>query len=169
MDRITKSLQDYLKTSDIKFEATKNKDTSNCKTSTFFELSDTNNSKTMTVLVEVSPETHTIYITVSPHIININKDIEILKCFEAEWNHSQRLTSLSIVKESIDDFYKWYNIQLYSVILSDGIGLTRLLWHKYLDVFFNETLQIWEYASLSDDNVSEKKDENQLPPIESNL
>ena len=147
MDQITKSLEDYLKTSLTEFNVSQKENKSKGVTSTSFDIADPDNYKSMSVLIEISPQTHTIFITGYPHITAVNKDLEQIKSFETEWNKSQKLINFSVSEESVAEIYKYYNIQLFSIILSDANGLTRLLWRKYLNMFFKETLQIWNYIS----------------------
>lgn len=151
MDHITKSLQNYLETVHIKYYTIQNEGSSSSETSTYFDITDISNNRTISILIDISPKNHNIFLLGYPHIASVNNTIENLISFENQWNKSPIFTTLNITCEKITEFDNLYSFQLSSRILSDANGLTRYLWGQYLKFLYEEFEQIWDFVSQTEE------------------
>lgn len=147
MDKITKSLHSYLKNSHIKFNTLFNYDRRTrlgYPTSTVFHITRKIDRHTMTVIIDISPNDHTIYLISFPSVDFGSEKLVEIKKFQNKWNRIGMFTSLCVEEEQgVIEPYR-YCFSLTSRILSENIGLSCQLWERYLNLIIMESLEAWK-------------------------
>lgn len=144
MDHITKSLQCYLKCAEYRF-CTRAEDP--LGTSTNIETFACGENIRTAILIDINPHIHTINMSALPYFIVEGHNINSIKTIQRQWRKKERFSYLSINEEGGTGACRFLTVQLRINILSDGNGLTRTLWHRYIKLLLVETTQIYQSVS----------------------
>lgn len=147
MDKITKSLQSYLKKNGIKFKSMFDADTRSRleeQTSTVFHITRKIDEVKMAVIIDIYPKDQYVFLSILPFFVFSDDKMSELKAVENKWNRTGTFSTLSIEEErGVIEAYK-YCFKLSSWILAENNGLSHQLWKKYLELIIEETLDAWE-------------------------
>ncbi|MDE7386689.1 MAG: hypothetical protein K2N28_06080 [Muribaculaceae bacterium] len=147
MDKITKSLQIYLKMRGIKFKSMFNIDTPTRleeQTSTVFHITRTIDKVKMSIVIDVYSKDNTVYLSAYPWFVFSDEKMEELKVFENKWNGVGMFSTLTIEEERGVIEPNKYCFRMTSRILSEENGLNHQLWKKYIELIIKESIDAWE-------------------------
>lgn len=147
MDKITNSLQNYLKKRRIKSKSMFNADVEfrlEEQTSTVFHVTRKFDKLKMSVVIDIYPKDKTVYLSAHPWDLFDNSRMDELKSLESKWNGIGMFTTLSIEEEKGVIEPDRYCFQLTAKFLADKEGLSFTLWDKYIKLLIKESLDAWE-------------------------
>lgn len=158
MDSITKSLREYLDS--VKISHTTMYNTESGKkignpTSTCFICECENNpEREMSVVVDIYPEDQMFFLSVHPHVIFDDKNIDQMQAFETKWNRSGFMTSLVIEEERGVVMPDTYCFILEVCGFSGESGLEESVWKRYIEKIKQEYFYIEAHIKEISDDTS---------------
>ncbi|MDE7154853.1 MAG: hypothetical protein K2N79_01020 [Muribaculaceae bacterium] len=146
MDLITKSLQNHLRLNDVKYKTIYNTEGAAIMqegTSTIFHVTRIIDEAKISIVTDVYPQDHLVYISAHPWTVFNESDLDELKIFEQKWNKIGMFSTLTIEEERGVIEPDKYCFHLTGRIITDKNGLGTQLWGKYIENLIKETLDAW--------------------------
>lgn len=160
MDRITQSLQAYLKSAKIQYQTLYNSDTGNKKgnpTSTSFHIKNSEDpNQVADVIIDVFPKNSQIFLSAHPRVVIDGKGIDKIKALEIKWNACGLFTRISVSEEMGVVDYDRYCFQLILQGISDRNSLSNYVWKRYIEILKSDAFEAWdkiENLSISDEAI----------------
>lgn len=160
MDRITQSLQTYLKSARIQYQTLYNSDTGNKKgnpTSTSFHIKNLEDpNQVADVIIDVFPKNSQIFLSAHPRVVIDGEGMSKIKALEIKWNACGLFTRISVSEEMgvVED--DRYCFQLILQGISDRNGLSNYVWKRYIEILRSDTFKAWDKIatlSISDEGI----------------
>ncbi len=147
MDRITQSLQAYLKSAKIQYQTLFNSDTGNKNgnpTSTSFHVKNSEDpNRVADIVIDVYPEDGSFNIEAFPRYVFTDKYLEKVRTLENKWNRTGMFTSLIVEEEEGVVEPDCYCFHILIRGFSDPSGMTEYLWSRYLKEAEDGTWLAW--------------------------
>ena len=154
MDRITQSLQAYLKSAKIKYQTLFNSDTGNKNgypTSTSFHIKNSaDTSQVADIVIDIFPKVCQIFLSAHPRIVIDGKGIGEIKALETKWNACGLFTRIRVSEEMgvVEDNRYCFSLILQGI--SDPNGPSKYVWKRYIEILKSDTFEAWnKIAALS--------------------
>ncbi len=159
MDRITKSLQTYLKSANIQYQTLFNSDTGNKKgnpTSTSFHVKNSGDtSQIVNIIIDIFPKDCQIFLSAHPRVVIDGEGMDKIKALEIKWNACGLFTRICVSEEMGVVEYDRYCFQLILQGISDRNGLSNYVWKRYIEILISDTFEAWDkIATLSISDVA---------------
>ena len=147
MDRITQSLQTYLKSANIRYQTLFNSDTGNKNgnpTSTSFHVKNSADpSQVADIVIDIFPKDSQFFLSAHPRVVILSEGMDKIKGLENKWNVCGLFTRISVSEEmgvTEDDRY-CFSLRLQGI--SDLNGPSRYVWKRYIEILKSDTFQAW--------------------------
>ena len=154
MDRITQSLQAYLKSAKIKYQTLFNSDTGNKKgnpTSTNFHVKNSEDPiQVVDIVIDIFPEYSQFFLSAHPRVIIDGEGMDKIKALEIKWNACGLFTRISVSEEMgvVENDRYCFSLMLQGI--SDLNGPSKYLWKRYIEILKSDTFKAWDkIAALS--------------------
>ena len=154
MDRITQSLQTYLKSANIRYQTLFNSDTGNKKgnpTSTSFHVKNTADpSQVADIVIDIFPKESQFFLSAHPRVVFEGEVADKIKALEIKWNACGLFTRISVSKEMgvVEDDRYCFSLRLQGI--SDLNGSSKYVWKRYIEILKRDTFEAWDkIAALS--------------------
>lgn len=150
MDKITESLQKMLREKELKFQTLFNsltKDGSSNMTSTsvqFNAIPDEEESKGMSVVIDIDPTTSQFYIAAYPYVAYTKHRKNDVEDLISKWNSCGSSTSVVFEDDKGIPVPSNYGIHVHIAGFSPTNGLDAETWCKYLDLVRENTSCVLE-------------------------
>lgn len=151
MDRITQSLQTYLKSANIRYQTLFNSDTGNKNgnpTSTSFHVRNSADpSQVVDIVIDIFPKDSQIFLSAHPRVVILSEGMDKIKAMENKWNVCGLFTRISVSEEmgvTEDDRY-CFSLRLQAI--SDLNGSSRYVWKRYIEILKRDTFEAWDKLS----------------------
>ena len=147
MDRITQSLQAYLKSAKIKYQTLFNSDTGNKNgnpTSTSFHVRNSEDpSQVVDIVIDIFPRDSQIFLSAHPRIVIDSEEIGKIKALETKWNACGLFTRIRVSEEMgvVEDDRYCFSLILQGI--SDPNGPSKYVWKRYIEILKSDTFQAW--------------------------
>lgn len=147
MDRITNSLQAYLKSARIKYQTLFNSDTGNKignPTSTSFHIKNSEDpGQVAAIVIDVFPNNSQFFLSAHPRVVIDSKGIDKIKALEIKWNACGLFTRIDVSEEMgvVDDDRYCFSLILQGI--SDLNGSSKYIWKKYIEILKSDTFEAW--------------------------
>lgn len=147
MDRITQSLQTYLKSAKIRYQTLFNSDTGNKNgnpTSTSFHIKNSaDTSQVADIVIDIFPKDSQIFLSAHPRIVIDGEEIGKIKALETKWNACGLFTKISVSEEMgvVDDDHYCFSLMLQGI--SDQNGSSKYVWKRYIEILISDTFEAW--------------------------
>lgn len=147
MDRITQSLQAYLKSAKIKYQTLFNSDTGNKNgnpTSTSFHVRNSEDpSQVADIVIDIFPRDSQIFLSAHPRIVIDGEEIGKIKALETKWNACGLFTRINISEEMcvVEDDRYYFSLMVQGI--SDPNGPSKYVWKRYIEILKSDTFQAW--------------------------
>ncbi|MDE5857135.1 MAG: hypothetical protein K2H32_02090 [Muribaculaceae bacterium] len=112
-------------------------------TSTIFHVTRIIDEAKISIVTDVYPQDHLVYISAHPWTVFNESDLDELKIFEQKWNKIGMFSTLTIEEERGVIEPDKYCFHLTGRIITDKNGLGTQLWGKYIENLIKETLDAW--------------------------
>lgn len=143
MDRITESLQSYLKSAKIPYKTMFNGEGES--TSTVIHIQNPNDKdEIIDIVIDVYPEDGHFSIDAYPRYVFTENHLEKVRSLENEWNRTGMFTSLIVEEEDGVEEPDCYCFHILIRGISDPSGMTKYLWERYLKEAEDSTWLAWE-------------------------
>ena len=154
MDRITQSLQAYLKSAKIKYQTLFNSDTGNKKgnpTSTSFHVKNSADPiQVADIVIDIFPKDSQFFLSAHPRVVISSEGRDKIKALETKWNACGLFTKIRVSEEMgvVED--DRYCLSLILQGISDPNGPSKYVWKRYIEMLKNDTFEVWnKIAALS--------------------
>ena len=154
MDRITQSLQTYLKSAKIRYQTLFNSDTGNKignPTSTSFHIKNLDApSQVVDIVTDIFPKDGQIFLSAHPRIVFEGIGMSRIKALEIKWNACGSFTRIRVSEEMgvVEDDRYCFSLILQGI--SDPNGPSKYVWKRYFEMLKNDTFEAWnKIAALS--------------------
>lgn len=154
MDRITQSLQAYLKSAKIHYQTLFNSDTGNKNgnpTSTSFHVKNSAApSQVADIVIDIFPKDSQFFLSAHPRVVIDGEEIGKIKALETKWNACGLFTRINISKEMgvVEDDRYCFSLMVQSI--SDPNGPSKYVWKRYIEILKRDTFEAWDkIAALS--------------------
>lgn len=154
MDRITQSLQAYLKSAKIQYQTLFNSDTGNKNgnpTSTSFHVKNSEDpNRVADIVIDVFPDNRQFFLSAHPRVVIDGEGMDKIKALEIKWNASGLFTRINVSEEMgvLDDDRYCFSLILQGI--SDSNGPSKYIWKRYIDILKSDTFEAWDkMAALS--------------------
>ena len=147
MDRITQSLQAYLKSAKIKFQTIFNSDTGNKNgnpTSTSFHVKNSAAPRQVAdIVIDIFPRDSQIFLSAHPRIVIDSEEIGKIKALEIKWNACGLFTRIRVLEEMgvVEDDRYCFSLMIQGI--SDPNGPSKYVWKRYIEILKSDTFQAW--------------------------
>ena len=136
MDRITQSLQTYLKSAKIPYKTIFNAESGAIEeesTSTVIHIQNPDDvEEVIDIVIDVYPEDGNFNIEAYPRYVFTEKYLAKVRTLENKWNRSGMFTSLIVEEEDGVVEPDCYSFHILLRGFSDPSGMTEYLWSRYL-------------------------------------
>ena len=154
MDRITQSLQTYLKSANIRYQTLFNSDTGNKNgnpTSTSFHVKNSADpSQVADIVIDIFPKESQFFLSAHPRVVFEGEVADKIKALELKWNACGLFTRISVSKEMgvVEDDRYCFSLRLQGI--SDLNGSSKYVWKRYIEILKRDTFDAWDkIAALS--------------------
>ena len=154
MDRITQSLQTYLKSANIRYQTLFNSDTGNKNgnpTSTSFHVKNSADpSQVADIVIDIFPKESQFFLSAHPRVVFEGEVADKIKALEIKWNACGLFTRISVSKEMgvVEDDRYCFSLRLQGI--SDLNGSSKYVWKRYIEILKRDTFEAWDkIAALS--------------------
>ena len=154
MDRITQSLQTYLKSANIRYQTLFNSDTGNKNgnpTSTSFHVKNSADpSQVADIVIDIFPKESQFFLSAHPRVVFEGEVADKIKALEIKWNACGLFTRISVSKEMgvVEDDRYYFSLRLQGI--SDLNGSSKYVWKRYIEILKRDTFEAWDkIAALS--------------------
>ena len=154
MDRITQSLQTYLKSAKIHYQTLFNSDTGNKKgnpTSTSFHVKNSEDpDQVADIVIDIFPKYSQIFLSAHPRVVIDGEGMDKIKALETKWNARGLFTRISVYEEMrvVEDDHYCFQLMLQGI--SDANGQSKYVWKRYIEILKSDTFLAWnKIAALS--------------------
>lgn len=154
MDRITQSLQTYLKSAGIQYQTLFNSDIGNKKgnpTSTSFHVRNSADpSQVADMVIDIFPKDSQFFLSAHPRVVIENEGMDKINGLELKWNACGLFTRISVSEEMgvVED--DRYCFSLFLQGISDLKGASKYVWRRYIEILKSDTFEAWnKIAALS--------------------
>lgn len=148
MDRITQSLQAYLKSAEIPFKTMFNAECCAVKgesTSTVIHIQNSDDvEQTVDIVIDVYPEAGNFNIEAYPRYVFTKKYLKKVRTIENKWNRTGMFTSLIVEEEDGVEEPDCYCFHIVIRGICDPSGLSEYLWSRYLKEAGDSTWLAWK-------------------------
>ena len=147
MDRITQSLQAYLKSAKIHYQTLFNSDTGNKKgnpTSTSFHVKNSADpSQVADIVIDIFPKDSQFFLSAHPRIVIDGEEIGKIKALETKWNACGLFTRIRVSEEMgvVEDDRYCFSLMVQGI--SDPNGPSKYVWKRYIEILKSDTFQAW--------------------------
>lgn len=146
MDRITQSLQAFLKSAKIQYQTLYNSDTGNKTgnpTSTSFHVRNSKDPRqSADIVIDIFPKDSQFFLSSHPKVVMLGEGNKI-KALESRWNAIGMLTRISVSEEMGIIENDRFCFQLMLRGISDQNGLSKYVWQRYFDILKRDTFEAW--------------------------
>ena len=148
MDRITQSLQTYLKSANIRYQTLFNSDTGNKNghpTSTSFHVKNSADpSQVADIVIDIFPKDSQIFLSAHPRVVIWGEGIDKIKGLENKWNVCGLFTRISVSEEMgvVEDDHHCFSLRIQGI--SDPNGPSKYVWKRYIEMLKNDTFEAWD-------------------------
>ena len=148
MDRITQSLQTYLKSAKIKYQTLFNSDTGNKNgnpTSTSFHVKNSAApSQVADIVIDIFPKDSQFFLSAHPRVVIDGKEIGKIKALETKWNTCGLFTRISVSEEMgvVEDDHYCFSLRIQGI--SDPNGPSKYVWKRYIEILKSDTFEAWD-------------------------
>ena len=154
MDRITQSLQAYLKSAKIHYQTLFNSDTGNKKgnpTSTSFHVKNSAEpSQVADIVIDIFPKDSQLFLSAHPRVVIDGEGMAKIKSLENKWNACGLFTRIRVSEEMgvVEDDRYCFSLRLQGI--SDINGSSKYVWKRYIEILKRDTFEAWDkIAALS--------------------
>ena len=154
MDRITQSLQTYLKSANIRYQTLFNSDTGNKNgnpTSTSFHVKNSADPRQVAdIVIDIFPKESQFFLSAHPRVVFEGEVADKIKALELKWNACGLFTRISVSKEMgvVEDDRYCFSLRLQGI--SDLNGSSKYVWKRYIEILKRDTFDAWDkIAALS--------------------
>lgn len=154
MDRITQSLQAYLKSAKIQYQTLFNSDTGNKNgnpTSTSFHVkTPVDTSQVVDIVIDIFPRDCQFFLSAHPRVVIDGERVDKIKALENKWNACGLFTRINVSEEMgvVEDDSYCFSLILRGI--SDLNGPSKYVWNRYIEILKNDTFGVWnKIAALS--------------------
>ena len=154
MDRISQSLQTYLKSANIRYQTLFNSDTGNKNgnpTSTSFHVKNSADpSQVADIVIDIFPKESQFFLSAHPRVVFEGEVADKIKALENKWNACGLFTRISVSKEMgvVEDDRYCFSLRLQGI--SDLNGSSKYVWKRYIEILKRDTFEAWDkIAALS--------------------
>lgn len=148
MDRITRSLQSYLKSSKIPYKTMFNAEGGAIEgepTSTVIHIQNPDNhEEIIDIVIDVYPEDGNFNIEAFPRYVFTEQYLEKVRAIENKWNRTGMFTSLIVDEEEGVVEPDCYSFSTLIRGISDPSGMSEYLWSRYLKEAEDNTWLAWK-------------------------
>ncbi|MBD5182329.1 MAG: hypothetical protein HDS99_00865 [Bacteroidales bacterium] len=147
MDRITQSLQTFLKSSKTQYQTVFNSGTENKKsppTATSFLVKNPKDpNQAADITIYIFPKNSIFILTSQPIAFIDGKGIDKIKELKIKWNMNELFSRISVLgmDDEEDGCYR-FSLTLYGV--SDPDGSSKYVWMRYIEMLKSETFDAWK-------------------------
>ena len=147
MDRITQSLQAYLKSAKIHYQTLFNSDTGNKKgnpTSTSFHVKNSADpSQVADIVIDIFPKDSQFFLSAHPRVVIGDEGMDSIKTLEIKWNACGLFTRIRVSEEMgvVEDDRYCFSLILQGI--SDPNGPSKYVWKRYIEMLKNDTFEAW--------------------------
>lgn len=154
MDRITHSLQAYLKSARIKYQTLFNSDTGNKignPTSTSFHIKNSEDpGQVADIVIDIFPKECQFFLSAHPRVVIDGEGMDKIKALEIKWNACGLFTRISVSTEMgvVEADHYCFSLMLQGI--SDLNGSSKYIWKRYIEILKSDTFEAWnKIAALS--------------------
>ena len=154
MDRITQSLQEYLKSAKIHYQTLFNSDTGNKNgnpTSTSFYVNNSEDPEQFAdIVIDVFPKNGYFFLSAHPRVVFDGEGMDKIKALEIKWNACGMFTRIRVSEEMgvVEDDRYCFSLRLQGI--SDPNGPSKYVWKRYIKILKSDTFDAWnKIAALS--------------------
>lgn len=147
MDRITQSLQTYLKSANIRYQALFNSDIGNKNgnpTSTSFHVKNSAApSQVADIVIDIFPKDSQFFLSAHPRVVFDGIGMDKIKALETKWNACGLFTRINISEEMgvVEDDRYCFSLMVQGI--SDPNGPSKYVWKRYIEILKSDTFQAW--------------------------
>ena len=148
MDKITQSLQKYLKSAQIRYQTLFNSETGNKTgnpTSTSFHIKNSaDTSQVADIVIDIFPRDSQIFLSAHPREVIYGEERDKIKAFESKWNACGLFTRISVSEEMGVFENNRYCFSLMVQGISDPNGPSKYVWRRYIELLKSDTFEAWD-------------------------
>ena len=147
MDRITQSLQTYLKSAKIRYQTLFNYDTGNKTgnpTSTCFHVKNSEDPGQITdIVIDIFPKDSQFFLSAHPRVVIDGEGKNRIKALEIKWNACGLFTRIRVSEEMgvVEDDLYCFSLILQGI--SEPNGPSKYVWKRYIEMLKNDTSEAW--------------------------
>ena len=147
MDRITQSLQTYLKSAKIRYQTLFNSDTGNKNgnpTSTSFHVKNSADARLVAdIVIDIFPKDGQFFLSAHPRVVIAGEGMDRINAWEIKWNACGLFTRIRVSEEMgvVED--DRYCLSLILQGISDPNGPSKYVWKRYVEMLKNDTFEAW--------------------------
>ena len=152
MDRITQSLQAYLKSARIHYQTLFNSDTGNKNgnpTSTSFQVKNSKDpGQVADIVIDIFPKNSQFFLSAHPRVVIDCEGIDKIKTLEIKWNACGLFTRISVSEEMgvVEDDRYCFSLILQGIC--DPNGLSKYAWNRYIEILKSDTFDAWDKIAV---------------------
>ena len=154
MDRITQSLQTYLKYANIRYQTLFNSDTGNKNgnpTSTSFHVKNSaDTSQVADIVIIIFPKDSQFFLSAHPIVVILSEGMDKIKAMENKWNVCGLFTRICVSEETgvVENDRCCFSVILQGI--NDSNGPSKYFWKRNIEILKSDTFEAWDtIAALS--------------------
>lgn len=155
MDIITLSLQQYFEEEDIPFR-TEGGASDGDSTFTVIHIQN-EDGYVVDLTIDIYPEDGNFIIKGCPRYVFDVEYLDNIRAFENKWNRTGMLSSIIVKEETGVVEPDSYTFELLVRGISEEIGMSGKLWHRYIGVAVNSTWDAWAQIDAIIDSFENKR------------